>query len=557
MMRRRTNPLLYSLLAACLLLAHLPPALAHVISGSADGNDGFIIQSGPLDGPNLSSAVSSAGSAQKTIRVATSQSVAASLTIPKNVTLEFTDTGVISVASGQTLTLQGAVLAPPRQIFSGAGLVRFTGNKSVNEVSPEWWGAAGDGTTDDTGAVQAAIDSVGGLIDATVQLRGRVYLIAGALRDTRASNSQLVLPKVTSSNQMMSLRIRGAAPASTMAVGQAGTILRSTLASGSGAVLGVRTNVPFAGVTGITFLSLHLEDLTVQTVDNPTISGIDLSYVPNLTLRNVKLLTGSDTTITQPTTSTSYGIKLTLDTVGDMIRVNNVQTSGFYTGVRVGELSKIDDLVVNYAIYPVEISGPNNHRIDINRLTLTECQKGIRFTGGISYVNIKLTVEHDNAVAAWYNNTEDVSDPSNYGRGIIEWHTVLQNVGVDHTFNVTGGAYLDFPELGIGPHPKGLAALGYTNRWGDQAGEAAGQYYRRDGRVFLQGCISSGTVGAGTPVVTLPVGYRPTSTRYMISAAAGSTVAHLQVTSAGALAVRSGSNTSICLDGVSWAVTDQ
>ncbi|MBU2023516.1 MAG: hypothetical protein KKA29_14510, partial [Gammaproteobacteria bacterium] len=41
--------------------------------------------------------------------------------------------------------------------LSGSGLVSFTGNNVIEWVNPEWWGAAGDNTTNDTDAINAAL----------------------------------------------------------------------------------------------------------------------------------------------------------------------------------------------------------------------------------------------------------------------------------------------------------------------------------------------------------------------------------------------------------------
>lgn len=91
--------------------------------------------------------------------------------------------GKFSVTSGATLTLTGAVEARPVQLFDGAGAVSFSGNTSIPEVYPQWWGALGDGVTNDTAALQAAITA-----------GGKVFLPAGTyLTDTLTLHSKLTI----------------------------------------------------------------------------------------------------------------------------------------------------------------------------------------------------------------------------------------------------------------------------------------------------------------------------------------------------------------------------
>lgn len=76
---------------------------------------------------------------------------------------------LVTVDTGVTLTINGFVSAGPYQIFNlvGTGTVIFPMNApgvntgyTVNQsVYPEWWGAAGDGTTDSAAAINAAIAS--------------------------------------------------------------------------------------------------------------------------------------------------------------------------------------------------------------------------------------------------------------------------------------------------------------------------------------------------------------------------------------------------------------
>jgi hypothetical protein len=77
-------------------------------------------------------------------------------TIPKNVQLWFVGNGKIKPAANKTITVNGAVRAGLLQIFdvSNSGAL-INGSFGGSEFYPEWWGAVGDGTTDDTPAFTA------------------------------------------------------------------------------------------------------------------------------------------------------------------------------------------------------------------------------------------------------------------------------------------------------------------------------------------------------------------------------------------------------------------
>ena len=67
--------------------------------------------------------------------------------------------GLISVAAGVTLTINSFNGAGKLwKMFEGGGDVKF-GSGAVSEAYPEWWGAKGDGVTDDSAAINAAYSS--------------------------------------------------------------------------------------------------------------------------------------------------------------------------------------------------------------------------------------------------------------------------------------------------------------------------------------------------------------------------------------------------------------
>lgn len=116
------------------------------------------------DYASLLAAVTALGSVNScTLVIASDQAISSSFTVPTNITLEFTQTGKLSVANGVQITINGYVSASPgRQIFAltGTGNVLLTGNTSVYTYYAEWWGAIGNNVADDTVALQAAFDAL-------------------------------------------------------------------------------------------------------------------------------------------------------------------------------------------------------------------------------------------------------------------------------------------------------------------------------------------------------------------------------------------------------------
>jgi hypothetical protein len=119
---------------------------------------------------SINDAVAAIGSDQKVLLIPNTQTLTGNLTIPSNITLLILQGGAIVAPSGSnyTLTINGSLVAGLYQIFYGFSPENITfGAGSVDKVYPQWWGAKGDGITDDYLAIQSAINSVksiGGIV---------------------------------------------------------------------------------------------------------------------------------------------------------------------------------------------------------------------------------------------------------------------------------------------------------------------------------------------------------------------------------------------------------
>lgn len=132
-----------------------------------------------------------------TVNILCDISIDSNLVVPKNVVLRFSKSASIFIPKNITLKINGGIEAAPFKIFDCENLtydkngVQTSGGKVIGgcensyTVYTQWWGAAGDGISDDRNELQAAIDFaaqikskviVGGakesfLVDNTVYIR--------------------------------------------------------------------------------------------------------------------------------------------------------------------------------------------------------------------------------------------------------------------------------------------------------------------------------------------------------------------------------------------------
>lgn len=106
--------------------------------------------------------------------------IASNVTIPSGVTLRVLEGATIKPAAGATLTIKGSFEAGLYKVFdtSAGGTIAF-GPGAVLRVLPQWWGAKGDGVTDDTAAIQAAINAANAIGGGIVYFSDGTYQASG------------------------------------------------------------------------------------------------------------------------------------------------------------------------------------------------------------------------------------------------------------------------------------------------------------------------------------------------------------------------------------------
>lgn len=122
--------------------------------------------------------------------------------------------------------------------------------------------------------------------------------------------------------------------------------------------------------------------------------------------------------------------------------------------------------------------------------------------------------------------------------------SVWSLAGATGNFNESGNTYADGPKW---------TNVTYQNGWASLPGFQGVSYKLQDGRVYLRGTAQSGVVALGTPVFTLPVGHRP-PLNTVFAMQSNSAFGVLSVEASGLVSVAVGSNVSITLDGLSFAI---
>ena len=100
--------------------------------------------------------------------------ITSNLEIPDNVNLYIEFGALVHINDNITLTVSGPISAGPYRLFTWTNLGEVV-LENGQTVYAEWWGAKGDGTTQDTNAFNAAMDALTG--GGTIRLLNKTYIV--------------------------------------------------------------------------------------------------------------------------------------------------------------------------------------------------------------------------------------------------------------------------------------------------------------------------------------------------------------------------------------------
>ena len=231
------------------------------------------------------------------------------------------------------------------------------------------YNAAGDGATNDTAAIQAAIDDAVAYASANngyaeVVFPPATYLLSSAARTDRSGNAQLALPVRSTTSNKITLALIGVADAASMPHWNAttpqvnGVMLKSTWnatdqsgSSNEGSVIGGPT-LPNGYVSGANYSNCNIVIRGIQiqvplTARGSDTSGIDLRGIANAHLEDVAFLpagTPNQLNATYTTPGWNFGIAMPVPGNNDLSVMNNCTVYGATYGFYLGEHLSADRL---------------------------------------------------------------------------------------------------------------------------------------------------------------------------------------------------------------------
>lgn len=318
--------------------------------------------------------------------------------------------------------------------------------------SVEDYGAVHDGVTNDTAAIQSAIQACFDGGGGTVYFPNGTYLLSSA-KDS-SSGAQLYIPLNSYSNTTLLKRVKlmgevgpnmygnPFASAGSNSYPRTGVILKSTLLT-TADVIGARYETVSWG--NFNFVHLEIENIMIiigsksgATDVTPVCTGINANRIAFFQADNVGVMPESDQDDVVTPTSTAYGIRMPAVNNWVVCTLKQCYVYGMYVGLELGEHSRVYNCFVDVCHYGVSLL-PAYHSIHVDSMCIARCRTNIRVSGTCSFRfdNVSLEDDPNKAVTTptWNQTVYDLEEAGS-PEGTIYYNRVRASFGNEYDYFV-------------------------------------------------------------------------------------------------------------------------
>lgn len=327
------------------------------------------------------------------------------------------------------------------------------------------FGAKGDGATDDTTAIQSAIDYILNIGGGILYFPNGIYVVSGACQTVSstggtASNAQLTIRGVNYADAgCTTIKFLGETPPKMLRAGTGftnqgtwpeagGVVIKSTLTSNStGYILGAETKS--GSDFGFTYHDVYIESIAFKSgtdANGAIIGGVNGLRMHALNVKNCIAYANTNVFNSVLPTRNICGFNVGPYNCDWPNRIENCCAIGYMHGFKAGEHVTLDHCFA-YGCLNAFTFGSGGYTVKMSQVGGFWCKYIINSDVSSSHPQSTIIADivecERDVLGKWYSYANFVNDSDNYLFGSINYHVVTAYVGPDNpSFSKNGGTNL-------------------------------------------------------------------------------------------------------------------